>query len=162
MRRRKLNQDGKPPIGRAVFYASKYAVLVVWLVMVLQNWGIPLGFFTVPAFLHWSALALWACGFALLFLGRWGMRESFRIGSPEESTSLKVNGLFRYSRNPMYVGVGATLLAAILSTLNPIVLAIVVFVAAVHHRIVLAEERHLGETFGEAYRAYCLRVRRYL
>jgi protein-S-isoprenylcysteine O-methyltransferase Ste14 len=62
----------------------------------------------------------------------------------------------------MYVGVFTTLLAAVLYTLNPILLFIALFVAAVHHRIILAEEDHLRTVFGEAYTAYCRRVRRYL
>ena len=55
---------------------------------------------------------LWVGGFLLLFIGRLGLADSFRIGSPKESTRLKVGGLFQFSRNPMYLGVYATLLAA--------------------------------------------------
>lgn len=73
-----------------------------------------------------------------------------------------MNGLFRVSRNPMYVGVYATLLAAVLFTLNPVVAAVAVFVAAVHHRVVLAEERYLASAFGSEYAEYSRRVRRYL
>lgn len=46
----------------------------------------------------------------MLLIGRLGLGESFRIGAPKESTSLKVNGLFTISRNSMYLGVFATLL----------------------------------------------------
>jgi protein-S-isoprenylcysteine O-methyltransferase Ste14 len=130
--------------------------------MVLHSWGIGFALMRTPRPLEWIALGLWASGFALLFIGRFGLGESFRIGSPKESTVLKADGMFRVSRNPMYVGVYATLLAAVLYTLNPILLIVAVFVAAVHHRIVLAEEDHLRTVFGEAYTAYCSRVRRYL
>ena len=37
-----------------------------------------------------------------------------------------------------------------------------IFVVAVHHRIILAEEQHLRKVFGEEYMDYCSRVRRYL
>ena len=108
------------------------------------------------------SLFLWIGGFLLLFIGRLGLADSFRIGSPKESTRLKVGGLFHFSRNPMYVGVYATILAAVLYTPNPVVLLVGVFVVAVHHRIVLAEEQHLQNTFGSEYADYCSRVRRYL
>jgi protein-S-isoprenylcysteine O-methyltransferase Ste14 len=62
----------------------------------------------------------------------------------------------------MYVGVYLTLCAAVLRTLNPILLLVAVCVIAVHHRIVLAEEAHLRDVFGEEYRTYCGHVRRYL
>jgi protein-S-isoprenylcysteine O-methyltransferase Ste14 len=66
------------------------------------------------------------------------------------------------SRNPMYLGMYATLLAAVLRTLNPILLLLGAFIVAVHHRVVLAEEEHLRNAFGEDYADYCRRVRRYL
>ena len=90
------------------------------------------------------------------------MGNSFRIGSPKENTKLKVNGLFRFSRNPMYLGVYTTILASIVYTLNPILLVVGIFVIAVHHRIVLAEEQYLLQAFGEEYKEYCAHVRRYI
>jgi protein-S-isoprenylcysteine O-methyltransferase Ste14 len=62
----------------------------------------------------------------------------------------------------MYVGVYATLCAAVLRTLNPILLLVGAYVIAVHHRIVLAEEAQLRHVFGEEHRTYCSHVRRYL
>ena len=162
LRRRNIDQDGEPPLNKILFLASKYLIVVVWAAMVLQSWGIGFSFMQMPRPLKWVALGLWASGFVLLLIGRFGLGESFRIGSPTESTVLKADGLFRVSRNPMYVGVFTTLLAAVLYTLNPILLFIALFVAAVHHRIILAEEDHLRTVFGEAYTAYCRRVRRYL
>ncbi|MFH1071639.1 MAG: isoprenylcysteine carboxylmethyltransferase family protein [Candidatus Glassbacteria bacterium] len=157
-----IDMDGEPPIDRRLFLSSKYAIVLLWLGMVLRSWGIDLSFFSVPETLARVSLGLWACGFALLFSGRFRLGASFRIGSPKESTSLKANGLYRFSRNPMYIGVYATLTASVLYTLNPLLFAVGIFVAAVHHRIVLAEERHLRKVFGEAYTDYCSRVRRYL
>jgi len=162
MRRRNVDMDGEPPIDKRIFYTSKYAILALWAVTVVQAWGVNLSLVTAPGWLRWVSLVLWVGGFTLLFIGRLGLADSFRIGSPKESTHLKVGGLFRFSRNPMYVGVYATILAGVLYTLNPIVLLVGVFVVAVHHRIVLAEEQHLHKTFGEEYTDYCRRVRRYL
>ena len=90
------------------------------------------------------------------------MGDSFRIGSPRESTSLKMNGLFRFSRNPMYLGVYSTITASILYTLNPVIVVIGIFIIVVHHKIVLAEEKYLQNRFGKEYEDYCKSVRRYL
>ena len=62
----------------------------------------------------------------------------------------------------MYVGVYFTLCAAVLRTLNPVLVVVAVYVIAVHHRIVLAEEAQLQQVFGQEYRTYSGRVRRYL
>jgi protein-S-isoprenylcysteine O-methyltransferase Ste14 len=162
LRRRNIDMDGEPPIDKRVFYTSKYAILGLWAAMVVQGWGVNLSLVKAPGWLRWVALFLWVAGFLLLFIGRLGLADSFRIGSPKETTRLKVGGLFQLSRNPMYLGVYATILAGVLYTLNPVVLLAGVFVVAVHHRIVLAEEQHLQKAFGEEYANYCRRVRRYL
>jgi protein-S-isoprenylcysteine O-methyltransferase Ste14 len=161
-RRRQVDMDGVPPISKAPFASSKWAIVLVWGAMVIQSWSETLSFIDVPSLLTSVSLGLWVLGFALLFAGRSGLGESFRIGSPKERTGLKQTGLYRFSRNPMYVGVYTTLCAAVLRTLNPILLLVAVFVIAVHHKIVLAEEAHLRDVFGEEYRTYCGRVRRYL
>jgi protein-S-isoprenylcysteine O-methyltransferase Ste14 len=161
-RRRKIDMDGEPPIQRTLFYLSKYAILLLWAGMVLQSWRLNLSLVTIPRESTWVALALWTAGFILLFAGRLGLGEAFRIGSPHERTRLQVAGLFRFSRNPMYLGVYGTILASVLYTLNPLLLFIGGFVIAVHHQIVLAEERYLRSIFGEQYSEYCRRVRRYL
>jgi protein-S-isoprenylcysteine O-methyltransferase Ste14 len=161
-RRRRIDMDGDAPIEKSLFYGSKYLIVVLWVAMVLDSWGIGVSFFNRPASLERAALCVWAIGFILLFVGRFGLGSSFRIGQPKESTRLRVNGLFRVSRNPMYVGMYSTLLASVLFTLNPVLLLVAAFIVAVHHRIVLAEERHLRNAFGREYEEYCGRVRRYL
>jgi protein-S-isoprenylcysteine O-methyltransferase Ste14 len=161
-RRRNINMDGEPPIHRTLFYLSKYAILLLWAGMVSQSWGMDLSSITIPGSVKWVALSLWAAGFTLLFIGRSGLGESFRIGSPKEQTLLRVEGLFRFSRNPMYLGVFGTLLASVLYTSNPFLLLVGIFVVTVHHMIVLAEEQYLRKVFGERYQEYCHRVRRYL
>ena len=117
-----IEQDGEAPINRSLFYISKYSILALWGAMVLAGWGIGLSFFEVSPFLQVTGLALWFFGFALLYTGRFEMGSSFRLGTPKENTSLKVSGLFRVGRNPMYVGMYATMVASSLYTLNPVVI----------------------------------------
>ncbi len=161
-RRRHIDMGGVVPISRAPFHISKLMILLLWIAMVIDAWGVNLSFFTPPAALKWASVLIWGAGFMLLFSGLFKLGESLRVGLPRETTSLQTGGLFRVSRNPMYLGVYATVLAPVLSTLNPILLLLGVFVIAVHHQIVLAEETHLREAFGEEYSGYCRRVRRYL
>jgi protein-S-isoprenylcysteine O-methyltransferase Ste14 len=161
-RRRKIEQDGEPPIQKILFYASKYSIVILWSATILQSWGIGLSLVEVPASITGISLVLWIFGFMLLFLGRLGLGNSFRLGTPKEDTSLRVDGLYKFSRNPMYLGMYATVLASVLYTLNPLILALGVFVVAIHHKIVLAEEEHMQKAFGQEYTDYCYRVRRYL
>jgi protein-S-isoprenylcysteine O-methyltransferase Ste14 len=162
MRRRHVDMDGSPPIDRRVFYASKYSIVAVWAATVAQAWGAGLPVAARPDWIRWASLGFWILGFVLLLAGRLTMGESFRIGSPQERTGLRVDGLFKVSRNPMYLGVFTTLLAATLYTLNPVVALVAIFIVAVHHRIVLAEEAYLQGVFGAEYAEYCRRVGRYI
>jgi protein-S-isoprenylcysteine O-methyltransferase Ste14 len=162
LRRRQIDMDGTPPIDKNLFLLSKLAMFIPWAAMILQSLGLRLFPSIGPPLLKWISLGLWTFGFALLSAGRIGMGRSFRIGCAKEATTLRIRGLFRYSRNPMYLGIYGTLFASILYTMNPIILLVGVFVAAVHHRIVLAEEACLRKTFGEEYVDYCRRVGRYI
>ncbi|MDD1705953.1 MAG: DUF1295 domain-containing protein, partial [Methanoregulaceae archaeon] len=160
--RNNIEQDGEAPIHRTLFYLSKYSILAIWGVMVLRIWGISLSVITVPPILNVIGMTAWLFGFAFLYLGRQEMGSSFRLGTPKEPTSLQVGGLFSVSRNPMYVGVYATVVASALYTLNPVVMVLGAFVIAIHHSIVLAEESHLQKVFGLEYVDYCKRVGRYI
>lgn len=159
---KRIGQDGVAPVDRTVFYASKYSILILWGAMALANFRIGISLVNVPRILQVIALPFWFAGFALLYAGRVNSGDSFRLGIPREDSRLTTAGLFRLSRNPMYVGVYATIAAASLSTLNPLVVLLGAFVIAVHHRIVLTEEKHLQDVFCREYSEYCGRVPRYI
>ncbi len=160
--RRGVAIGGQPPIDRRLFTASKYLAIGIWLAVSLKSWGIgwqPFAGLGVPRSLSGG---LWVLGFSLLFLGRINLGGHLRLGLPNEATCFHRNGAYRFSRNPMYTGIDATMIAAILYTGNPAILAVGVFVIAVHHRIILVEERWLLATFGEEYERYRERVGRYV
>src|SRR5512142_1104433 len=76
-RRSHIDMDGDAPIGRSVFYSSKYLILVVWAVMVMDAWRVRVSFFEAPASLAWLTVGIWALGFMLLFAGRFELGTSF-------------------------------------------------------------------------------------
>jgi hypothetical protein len=61
--RKKIEQDGKAPINRTSFYASKYSIVAIWGAMVIQSWGIRISVTGVPRFLQIIALLIWVSGF---------------------------------------------------------------------------------------------------
>lgn len=82
---------------------------------------------------------------------------------PERSSTLVTGGVYRITRNPMYVGIVFFLLAwaVHLSALVPLA-GIVLFVFYITRFQIQPEERALERIFGEQYSAYCARVRRWL
>jgi len=73
------------------------------------------------------------------------------------------SGPYRFTRNPMYVGLTAAYVgsAFVLNTAWPIVMLPVVLTALVR-LVVWREERHLSRKFGDAYAEYGRQVRRWL
>ena len=85
----------------------------------------------------------------------------FLIG--EEPAGLVSQGLYRYSRNPMYVGVLAVIFGQAVVFASPVLAAygLAVFVFF-HLAVVFGEEPHLRRTRGHSYDEYCKAVPRWL
>lgn len=83
--------------------------------------------------------------------------------APDRSSALVIGGLYRISRNPMYLGMLLILLGWILWLGQPLGLAVAaLFVVLIERLQILPEERALEEKFGDDYRAYKSRVRRWI
>ena len=114
----------------------------------------------------WNAVILVLLGFIIALAGV----ISFRLArttvnplNPHSSSSLVIKGIYRYSRNPMYVGFLCWILAwgVYLDNLVALVLGLT-FIPYMNRFQILPEEKALTHLFGEEYRTYCKQVRRWL
>lgn len=80
-----------------------------------------------------------------------------------EATTLVTDGPYRFTRNPMYLGLGGVALgmALCLGTASPLLVP-PLFWLLLDRRFVRREEAFLRERFGASYDAYCGRVPRWL
>lgn len=112
------------------------------------------------------ALLLALVGLALELWGLWVFRRHRTTPNPlapERARAVVQSGPYRFTRNPMYVGVALQLLGWCAYLRNPLaLLALVVFVAYITRFQILPEERALAQNFGEPYLQYLRRVRRWL
>lgn len=142
-----------PPVAIGVPLALGWAVTLVagdpWE---LPSARAPVGWFLVGLFVIWN-------GWCLLLFRR--HRTGLLPGQP--TTSLLERGPYRWSRNPLYVGMLAlcVALALLLPTLWGLLLTPVA-VVLVEWGAIRPEERFLRERFGAAYDAYAARVRRWV
>lgn len=137
-----------------------------------------LGGLIATAVLHWywpvallpSALAAWLAapvalaGLALNLWGVYAMRRARTAINPYRSTTNIVDsGPFGLSRNPLYLGMNLVF-AGIILWLNSLwgVPILVLLLLVMHYGVILREERYLEARFGDEYRGYCARVRRYI
>jgi len=81
----------------------------------------------------------------------------------EVSSALITAGVFRWSRNPMYLGMVLTVagIAVFVGSATPWIVVVLIAVL-LHRRFVLVEERMLAETFGAQFETYKRSVRRWL
>ena len=103
----------------------------------------------------WTGLVLYLLGLALCA----GAVVSFGRPSPGP---FREDGLYRFSRNPMYVSYFVYFAGCVLLTRSWLLAILVLLFQLSEHWIILAEERWCGEQFGAPYEAYRKRVRRYL
>jgi protein-S-isoprenylcysteine O-methyltransferase Ste14 len=111
------------------------------------------------------AILFFALGLAIYAWCVWDF-ASFGRGTPapiDAPKRLVVRGLYRYTRNPMYVGVLTVLLGWTVLFLLPRLALYTAFIGLMFHSFVmLYEEPVLEREFGEEYRAYKGRVGRWL
>ena len=112
------------------------------------------------------ALAIAGSGLAVALAG---IAEFRRLSTtvnpirPGEASSIVTGGIYRYTRNPMYVGLACCVLAWAVYLRNYAALPwIVIFVAYMTQFQIKPEERALQEKFGDEYTSYKSRVRRWL
>ncbi|MFC7158821.1 methyltransferase family protein [Pseudidiomarina halophila] len=110
-----------------------------------------------------SAIAL--LGLVLAVLGVWQFRKARTTvdpRKPEQSSAIVTGGIYRWTRNPMYLGFLLILIALALRMANLAVVPwLIVYVLYMNRFQIEPEERMLRAKFGKAYEAYLKRVRRW-
>ena len=129
----------------------------------LLHWLVPFSFLPIiPA--RVAALIFLVCG---VILGVWSIglfqRAHTNVMPIQPTTALVISGPYRLTRNPIYLGFLCIYIAAALwfGVLWALLLAPLV-VLAVQRLAISKEERYLEQKFGDAYRQYRARVRRWI
>ncbi|AGI24237.1 hypothetical protein H681_11835 [Pseudomonas sp. ATCC 13867] len=114
----------------------------------------------------WLALPVLLAGIAVCLAGVLSFRRARTTVNPlkpETASSLVVAGIYRHTRNPMYLGFAIVLLAwsIALASLSA-VLGVAAFVLYMNRFQITPEEQALRHLFGAEFEAYCGRVRRWV
>ena len=100
---------------------------------------------------------------ALMLAAQLDLGASWRVGIDEGARpGLVTGGLYRYSRNPIYVAMLAALLGFALLLPSWISLGLLIGAGLGIRRHVWDEEAYLARTYGEEYRRYAARVGRFV
>jgi len=137
--------------------------LIVLLAMFALNRWLPLLELNQPM-TSWLSWLLFVPGFAIILNPVRAFKRVNTGAIPfSQSTHLVTTGMYRFTRNPMYLGM-ALILAATALKMGSLGgwIPIPLFIAVIHHQFVRNEEIFLTAIYGDDYRNYCKRVRRWI
>ena len=129
--------------------------LPMWQPLVMPFWDT-----TIPG---WVGLVI--CTFALVVIAfsLKSFKDSFRVGIDESKPDkLITDGIFAISRNPLYVCFFLFFIGMFLIYRNALITAAVILFPLAIHRQILREESFLKNHYGNEYKEYCKKVRRYI
>lgn len=130
------------------------AALIAWLA---PHWEAALG---RPEWSHtprqgWIAASMLMIGALIVLVGQQSMGASWRVGVPKDGPgALVTRGLFRFSRNPVFVGMFAMTFGMFLWSPTLLSAAALPLTAAMMAVQVRVEEEALKQKHGPAYEAY--------
>jgi protein-S-isoprenylcysteine O-methyltransferase Ste14 len=138
-------------------------LLVAIVLMLALHFLLPVYKF-VP--IPWNILGIvpLACGIALNLVADKAFHQAQTTVKPfEQSTALITTGVFRISRNPMYLGYVLILIgvALIVRSLSPYVV-LPIFAILMDRVFIRVEEQMLEEQFGQAWLEHAQKVRRWV
>lgn len=117
----------------------------------------------LPANARFTGFCMGLLGDAIFLLSVLCMKDSWRAGIPDkDKTKLVTTGIYKYSRNPAFLGFDFMYIGVLLMYGNLLTLGFSIFAMVMLHLQILQEERYLESTFGAVYKEYKSQVFRYL
>jgi protein-S-isoprenylcysteine O-methyltransferase Ste14 len=141
---------------------------IAWAVAVLAglalNWLMPLPFVPAAVPAGWLGAMVFVLALALF---AWAIVTITRAGSNVPTnlptTTIAESGPYRLTRNPIYVGMFLGLIGLAIAFDNLwLLMMLVPFALVIRYGVVAREEAYLERKFGDVYRGYRSRVRRWL
>ncbi len=120
---------------------------------------------TAPNLYAHFGVAVMAFGVGIAILSQVDMGKAWRIGVPsaaEESQSLVTTGLYRFSRNPIYVGIMLFIIGSVITAPGPLTILALVLTWVFVNKVIDTEEAFLRTAFGAEFEAYSERTRRWI
>ncbi|MGM0516157.1 MAG: methyltransferase family protein [Pseudomonadota bacterium] len=151
----RLNMLVPPPVALLI------GIALVWG---LSEW-LPATNIDLPG-RAWIAGLLFAAGLSLMIVAAWSLEKAHTTINPiwpDHAKHLVTSGIYRFSRNPIYVGDALILAGMVFWFGNGLgIVVVALFVLFIDRVQIRAEESALRRLFGEGYTQYCRRVRRWL
>ena len=97
------NLLGTPTIEKFYFYAGKFALFTSWALYIVKAINPKLGYIYLPDGISWIAVGMLYLGVFIFAIAFVNLGKSLRVGLPIQQTELQTRGIYRLSRNPLYL-----------------------------------------------------------
>ena len=158
----KTNQAGKGNKTKKVIITEKIMSLTNIIVIFTQLFSILIVEHNKSIVFEVIAIIFGILSIIFFLLATITMRNNWRVGIPEEKTSLVINGIYKWSRNPAFVGFDLLYISNTILFFNIPLLITSIFAIVLLHLQILQEEQHMLKTFGKEYEEYKKHTLRYL
>lgn len=136
---------------------ATFAAPVIQILSILFGWN------HMPANARFTGFCIGMLGDMIFLVSVLCMKDSWRAGIPDKDrTKLVTTGIYRYSRNPAFLGFDFMYVGLLLMYFNLSMFVVSSFAIIMLHLQILQEERYLTENYGDSYREYRKHVFRYL
>lgn len=132
-------------------------------IVLAQLLSIALDWNYLPASARFSGFCVGVIGNLFFLISVLCMKDSWRAGIPDkDKTELVTTGIYKYSRNPTFLGFDMMYLGILLMYCNLLTAFFTAFAVVMLHLQILQEEKYLLGVFGAEYQEYQKHVFRYL
>lgn len=140
-------------------------VLILAAAMCLGTWLLPTLQFSLPG-KWWVAVGFVFLGAGVVVVSAKQViaaRTTLDPRKPQKTRRLVTQGLFRYSRNPIYVGLLLLLVGLAVLLANALAFILLpIYVLYMSRFQIQPEERFMRQKFGKDYKIYVTKVRRWI
>lgn len=136
---------GKEQIAYIIYQITQAAIIIILCISSIHT----------NSWLFYAGMFLYLLGLAVCAV-------SIHDFAYPNSSGLNTGGIYRFSRNPMYVAYFIFFLGCAILIESRILIGSILLFQLSAHWIILAEERWCFDNFKDEYMDYCKRTRRYL
>lgn len=161
----KSNKEKRIRIAELSVKTTSFTWLVLWVLEVLFSQYILkyIPMLYENSILLYIGLFVNFIGVLIFTIAAFSMKSSWRVGIDKNTkSSLVTEGIYKFSRNPAFVGFDLMFLGLFTTYPNILTLLILILNLVSFHLLILQEERHLSKMFGAEYTEYKKRTPRYI
>ncbi len=160
----KKNKDNRIHKIEVFVRLTSFSWFIIWIIHILfyKTISKTIGVLYINRNISHLGLFINALGVFIFAVAAFTMKSSWRVGIDKDTkSSLITDGIYKYSRNPAFVGFDLMFIGLFITYPNILTLINLILNLVSFHLLILQEEKHLNDIFGREYTLYKEKTPRY-